>query len=91
MTKEKIFKELIAEFAKSGSITDSKYAILLDKGKDLELSKDEVDLMIKMELADSSTGNSFNNEQDSENITDNNVVQFRSSVSRGGAIRTLNG
>ena len=31
MSKEKIFKELIAEFAKNGEITDSKYKILLDK------------------------------------------------------------
>jgi len=53
MTQEQIFKELIATMAKDGEISSSEYAILLSKGKDLGLTKETVDMLIKLELADS--------------------------------------
>jgi len=52
MSKEKIFKELIAVIAKDGDVSSSEYSILLEKGKDLGFDKSTVDLLIKLEFSD---------------------------------------
>ncbi len=89
MSKEKIFKELIVEMAKDGEVSSSEYEILLEKGKDLGFDKNTVDLLIKLELADSSD-RSFDDEKDNdttEQVEDEDHV-FKSAITRGGAILT---
>ncbi|MEI6697250.1 MAG: hypothetical protein WCO13_14445 [Bacteroidota bacterium] len=89
MSKEKIFKELIAEMAKDGDVSSSGYEILLEKGKDLGFDKNTVDLLIKLELAYSSD-RSFDDKKDNdttEQVEDGEHI-FKSAVTRGGAILT---
>lgn len=35
MSRERVFKDLIAAMAKDGEISSSEYAMLIEKGKDL--------------------------------------------------------
>lgn len=89
MSKEKIFKELIANFAKDGEITSSEYEILLEKGNDLGFDKKTVDLLIKMELSDFSENSySDNSELDENEVYNNDVFTFKSAITRGGGILT---
>jgi hypothetical protein len=89
MSKEKIFKELIAELAKNGEISSSGYEILLEKGKDLGFDKNTVDLLIKLELSDSLDRN-FDTEKDNfpaEQIEVGEYI-FKSAITRGGSVLT---
>lgn len=89
MSKEKIFKELITEMTKDGDISSSGYAILLEKGKDLGFDSNTIDLLIKLELAESSDSNfeskSFENTAEKEDETE---FIFKSAITRGGGILT---
>jgi len=89
MSKEKLFKELIANMAEDGEITSSEYEILLEKGKDLGFDKKTVDLLIEMELSEFSE-NSYSNDSESEEneIDDNETFTFKSAITRGGGILT---
>lgn len=89
MTKEKIFKELIASMAESGNISTSEYEILLEKGKDLGLTQKSIDLLIKLELADHTSDGLPNffadhTKADKEQVT----YRFKSAITRGGSILT---
>lgn len=89
MSKERIFKELINQMAKDGEISSSQYEILIEKGKDLGIDTESVDLLIKLELADlgyRSFDNSFN-ERKTKN-RDDIEHHFRSAITRGGSILT---
>ena len=90
MSKEKIFKELITEMAKDGDISSAAYNLLIEKGRDLGFSKNTVDLLIKLELAEpsSSTYTSSNNQSNSEPSTDDNEITFKSAITRGGSVLT---
>lgn len=86
MSKEKIFKELISEMAKDGEISPSEYTILIEKGKDLGLTKKMVDLLIKLELTDHSE-KGFHSPDSSATVDDNTSTHtFRSAITRGGSI-----
>ncbi len=89
MSKEKLFKELIANMSEDGEITSSEYEILLEKGKDLGFDKKTVDLLIEMELSEFSE-NSYSNDSESEKseIEDNETLTFESAITRGGGILT---
>jgi hypothetical protein len=89
MSKEKIFKELIAELAKNGDISSSGYEILLEKGKDLGFDKNTVDLLIKLELSDSLDRN-FDTEKDNFPAEQIEVCEyfFKSAITRGGSVLT---
>ena len=89
MSKERIFKELISEMAKDGEISSSEYEILLEKGKDLGFDSKTIDILIKLELEESSDNNSHNNndEEDSSD-NENNEFVFKSAITRGGSIIT---
>lgn len=89
MSKEKLFKELIANMAEDGEISSSEYEILLEKGKDLGFDKKTVDLLIEMELSDFSENN-YSNDSESEGseIDDNETFTFKSAITRGGGILT---
>lgn len=89
MSKEKIFKELISEMTKNGDVSSSGYEILLEKGEDLGFDKNTVDLLIKLELADSSN-RSFDDEKINdiaEDVVDGEYI-FKSAITRGGAVLT---
>lgn len=89
MSKEKIFKDLIASMAKDREISSSEYAILAEKGKDLGLNKETVDLLIKLELAEHSDRKfSAGNDPDFEEDVKAGRQVFRSAITRGGAILT---
>ncbi len=89
LTKEKIFKELITEFAKDRAVNSAEYAILLEKGKDLGFDTHAVDLLIQMELADHSGETiSDNSESEHEDNTEPGKFIFRSAITRGGRILT---
>lgn len=89
MSKEKLFKELIANMAEDGEITSSEYEILLEKGKDLGFDKKTVDLLIEMELSEFSE-NSYSDKSESEEneIYENETFTFKSAITRGGGILT---
>ena len=89
MSKEKIFKELIAEMAKDGEISSSEYEILLEKGMDLGFDTNTVDLLIKLELADSSN-RSYDNGKDNELTEQDEDCEhkFKSAITRGGDVLT---
>ncbi|OFX24701.1 MAG: hypothetical protein A2033_09765 [Bacteroidetes bacterium GWA2_31_9] len=89
MSKESIFNELITEMAKDGEVSSSAYEILLEKGKDLGFDKNTVDLLIKLELAESSE-RSFDDEKGNdvtEQIEDGEHI-FKSAITRGGSVLT---
>jgi len=89
MSKEKIFKELISEMKKNGDVSSTGYEILLEKGEDLGFDKNTVDLLIKLELADSSE-RSFDDEKNNdiaEDVVDGEHI-FKSAITRGGAVLT---
>lgn len=89
MSKEKLFKELISNMAEDGEITSSEYEILLEKGKDLGFDKKTVDLLIEMELSEFSENNYFNDsELEESEIEDNEMLTFKSAITRGGGILT---
>jgi len=89
MSKEKLFKELIAEMVKNGEITSSKYEILIETGKDLDFDSDTVDLLIKLELAKLSDRNFENNDsEDTSERGDKDEFIFKSAITRGGRILT---
>lgn len=89
MSKEKLFKELIANMAEDGEITSSEYEILLEKGKDLGFDKKTVDLLIEMELSDFSENSYSDNSESEENeIYENETFTFKSAITRGGGILT---
>jgi len=89
MSKEKLFKELIANMAEDGEITSSEYEILLEKGKDLGYDEKTVNLLIKMELTDFSENSySDNSESEKNEIQENDVHTFKSAITRGGSILT---
>jgi len=89
MSKEKIFKELIAEMAKNGKVSSSGYEILLEKGKDLGFEKYTVDLLIKLELAESSecSFEDKNSNDISEHVANGEHI-FKSAITRGGDVLT---
>lgn len=89
MSKEKIFKELIAAMAKEGSVSASGYEILLEKGKDLGFDKNTVDLLIKLELAEPSARN-YDHTKDTpaEEPAGAEEHIFKSAITRGGSILT---
>lgn len=79
MSKESIFKDLVAEMAKDGDISSSEYAILIEKGEDLGLSKESVDLLIELELSNSSEENyeeSYNDDYDDSSYTSKHKSSF---------------
>jgi hypothetical protein len=90
MSKEKLFKELISVMAKSGSITDAQYNLLLDKGNDLGLSKEAVDILIRLEQDEPLINTPVSNAPSSVKppVVDNNEYEFKSAVTRGGAVLT---
>ena len=89
MSKEKIFKELIAEIAKDGDISSSEYSILLEKGKDLGFDKNTVDLLIKLEFSDFADDNYNENiESDLGETEDDGQYKFKSAITRGGGVLT---
>jgi len=89
MSKEKIFKELIAEIAKDGDISSSEYSILLEKGKDLGFDKNTVDLLIKLEISDFAEDNYNENiESDLGETEDDGQYKFKSAITRGGGVLT---
>ena len=89
MSKEKLFKELIANMAEDGEITSSEYEILLEKGKDLGFDNKTIDLLIEMELSDYSENSYSNNSESEENeIKENETLTFKSAITRGGGILT---
>jgi hypothetical protein len=89
MSKEKIFKDLIASMAKDGEISSSEYAILTEKGKDLGIDTETVDLLIKLELSEHSDRKfSAGNDSDIEEDMKAGSHVFRSAITRGGAILT---
>jgi hypothetical protein len=89
MSKEKLFKELIANMTENGEITSSEYEILLEKGKDLGFDKKTVDLLIEMELSDFSENSYRENSESAENeIEENETFTFKSAITRGGGILT---
>jgi hypothetical protein len=94
MSKEKLFKELVSVLAKSGSLTESQYNLLLDKGNDLGLSKEAVDILIKLEqdfpseMTKTSTEAQQVTPKDPQPIIDNNEYEFKSAITRGGAVLT---
>lgn len=103
MSKEKIFRELIAAMAGDGEISPSEYAILLEKGKDIGLDKTVVDLLIKMELSDSAAedfpyGSAYDSDDSTEtenyDFDDSNEKaaghrhKFRAAITRGGGVLT---
>ena len=89
MSKEKIFKELLAEMSKDGEISSSEYAILLEKGEDFGFDKNTIDLLIKLELSEFAEGN-YNEitESDSEKTDNNDQHKFKSAITRGGGVLT---
>ncbi len=87
ISKEKIFKELIVSMAKDGEISSSEYAILIEKGKDLGLDTETVDLLIKLEMSDHS-GKEFSAGEDIDVDAKAGRYVFRSAITRGGAILT---
>ncbi len=89
MSKEKIFKELIAEMAKNGEVSSSGYEILLEKGKDLGFEKYTVDLLIKLEFTESSA-RSFDDKKSNDISAQVEEVEhiFKSAITRGGAVLT---
>lgn len=87
MSKEKIFKELIASMAEDGEISSSEYAILIEKGKDLGLAQRTVDLLIKLELAETSS-HRFKDDKENDFLESDEVGEyvFKSAITRGGSI-----
>lgn len=85
MSKEKIYKDLIAIMTKGGKISSSEYAILLEKGNDLGLDKATIDLLIKLELSDFS-GDNYSDEAkvNNEMGEEDNEYTFKSAITRGG-------
>lgn len=97
MSKERIFKKLLAAMAKDGEITSSEYAILIEKGKDLGFDSETVDLLIEMELAETSSSGFRHNEYDEldieieEEIPNlDEVHNFKAAITRGGSLLTPN-
>jgi len=88
MSKEKIFKELIAEMAKDGEINSSEYTILLEKGNELGFDKNTVDLLIKLELADFAAENYCENNEHSPEAIEEGKYKFTSAITRGGSVLT---
>ena len=100
MGKVSLFNDMIKQTAKDGKISSAEYEILIEKGKEVGLEKETVELLIKMELENSSdtgdvedfeTSNYSNQnneiEQLEENIEDEDLV-FKSAITRGGNILT---
>ncbi|MDY0217126.1 MAG: hypothetical protein RBS19_09235 [Bacteroidales bacterium] len=87
MSKEKIFKELIASMAEDDEISPSEYAILIEKGKDLGLEQRTVDLLIKLELAETSS-HRFKDDKENDFVEPDPVEEyvFKSAITRGGSI-----
>ncbi|MDD2413302.1 MAG: hypothetical protein PHR79_10370, partial [Bacteroidales bacterium] len=87
MSKEKIFKELIASMAEDDEISPSEYAILIEKGKDLGLEQRTVDLLIKLELAETSS-HRFKDDKENDFVEPDQVEEyvFKSAITRGGSI-----
>lgn len=89
MSKEKIFKELLAEMSKDGEISSSEYAILLEKGNDLGFDKNTVDLLIKLELSDFTAERYCeNSEPDNHEENEEGQYKFKSAITRGGSVLT---
>ncbi len=91
MSRERIFKELISEMAKDGDISPSEYSILLEKAKDLGISKNSLDLLIKLEL-ESPANESFSVRPQAQTPSYssplNQTFRFKSAITRGGGILT---
>jgi hypothetical protein len=89
MSKERIFKELIAQFASDGIIDNHEYALLLEKGKDMGFDKTIVDLLIKMELSEFSS-ESYDKVDDHTRSGKayKETYRFVSAFTRGGSIIT---
>lgn len=89
MSKEIIFKDLIAEMAKDGKISSSEYTIILEKGKDLGFDKKSIDLLIKLELAEFSDNHYTKNVDFETDVKEEDGrYTFRSAITRGGNILT---
>lgn len=95
MSQEKIFSQLISEMAKDGNISPSEYKLLNIKAKELGLSKKALDLMIKMELSESSGENEHQEESESSKLIEERKDKsdkfrevFRSAITRFGSILT---
>ncbi len=98
MSKEKFFKELIAELVSSGEISGSAYSILLMKGEELGLTKTAVDLLIKLEQGQNTDKEASVGEpkaevagagkKQPESFFDNSEYEFTSAITRGGSILT---
>ncbi|MCO5260481.1 MAG: hypothetical protein M9916_10090 [Crocinitomicaceae bacterium] len=88
MSQERIFKELVTELAKDGVITPSEYAILIEKGKDLGLDKNAIDLLIKLELPsfDSSNLGRTSSTSLKNEYSKSQSYTFKSAITRGGDI-----
>jgi hypothetical protein len=93
MSKEKLFKDLIAEIVKDGNISTSEYNLLIEKGKDLGYSTKVVDMLIKLEMPASTSSISnpvFDDDKSSRIFTkaDDEEYVFKSAITRGGSIIT---
>ncbi len=96
MSKEDIFRQLISEICRDGSVNDAEMHIILQKGKELGLTQQTIKLMIDFELSEKgsqteeisreSTQNISNSILESEEEEDRHV--FRSAITRGGSILT---
>ncbi len=95
MSKEKIFSQLIVEMAKKGSISPAEYELLTIKANELGLTKNTLDLMIKLELSSSDQKDNYDSMTQTENHTvekfeKNKKIKkvFRSAITRFGSILT---
>lgn len=76
MSKEKLFKDLITAMVSDGGVSQAGYQILLEKGKELGLNKETVDILIKLESAQASGEASivFESSSDEAIQEDNNFL-----------------
>lgn len=92
MSKEEIFRELIAEMCKDGHVSDTELSILISKGNELGLTENTVKLMLDYQLS----GNAIETNTNKANPPIYGKTQnpeeekhiFKSAITRGGSILT---
>jgi hypothetical protein len=91
MAKEQIFKDLLKVLVQGGPLNDVQYNILLEKGAEIGFNKQAVDLLIQLEQLDSGNQPVAQPSQyhsPEKPIADNNEYEFKSAITRGGAVLT---
>lgn len=91
MAKEQIFKDLLKVLVQGGPLNDAQYNILLEKGAEIGFNKQAVDLLIQLEQHDTGKQPTVQPAQiysPEKPIADNNEYEFKSAVTRGGAVLT---